>query len=269
MTTSGGSRQDRLLHRGAAPGTWANLGCWTASQTYPEACEALADRVAEAAGLQPGAHVLGLACGAGDELLRWIRRFGVAAVTGVELDAARLSRAVALLGREAEATPARLLAGDAGRLLARRARGLAGPFDAVTCVDAIYHLPSRTRLAAQVLALLRPGGRFAFTDLVLPVPAPSPGIRAAARLCGVPPGELLDVASREAQLRAAGFVDVRSERLDDAVLGGFAAFVRRQERVIGAARWHPAWWRVAVTARLVGPCRAAGVGYALFSARRP
>ena len=258
--------QCRLLHAGGAAGAWGNLGLWQPGRDYAGACAALAGRVGEAAGLADGARLLALACGAGDELLAGQRRHALASVVGIERDA----RLVALARQRLRGQP------DSGRVtLVAGALPAAlpvvdeGAFDAVTCVDAIYHLPARARLAAQVLSLLRPGGRFAFTDLVLPAPAPTPGVRAAARLCGVPPGELLDAASREAQLRAAGFVDVRSERLDAAVLGGFAAFVRRQERVIGAARWHPAWWGVAVTARLVGPCRAAGVGYALFSARRP
>jgi SAM-dependent methyltransferase len=37
-------------------------------------------------------------------------------------------------------------------------------FDAVTCIDAINHLPNRPRVVAEWARLLKPGGRLLFTD---------------------------------------------------------------------------------------------------------
>jgi hypothetical protein len=62
---------------------------------------------------------------------------------------------------------------------------------------------------------------------------------------------------------------VQVQRLDDDVLGGFARFVRLQSRGLGVDVLRPAWWPALITAASIGPCRAAGLGYALFSARRP
>ena len=94
-------------------------------------------------------------------------------------------------------------------------------------------------------------------------------LRGAARLCGVPAGDLCGTTTRAAQLRAAGFTDVQHQRLDAEVLDGFAAFARRQSRQIGRDALSAGWRRVAVTAALIPPCRAAGLGYALWSARKP
>jgi SAM-dependent methyltransferase len=39
-----------------------------------------------------------------------------------------------------------------------------GSFDAITCIDAINHLPNRPRVIAEWARLLKPGGRLLFTD---------------------------------------------------------------------------------------------------------
>lgn len=205
-----------------------------------------------AAALAPGHRVLSLACGAGDELALWVQTFGVATVAGTEPDAEAARLARRFVGQRVSVT----------------ASPPAGPFDAVVCVDAAYHLSPRTGFLAQAFAVLRPGGRLAFTDLVLDGRA-SPLLRGAARLCGVQAGDLTDVDTRLAQLRAAGFDRIEADRLDDAVLAGFAAFARQQRGRLGREAWAPGWRRVAVTAALVAPCRAAGLGYALYAARKP
>jgi SAM-dependent methyltransferase len=147
---------------------------------------------------------------------------------------------------------------------------VAGPFDAIVCVDAAYHLSPRRQWLASAFSLLRPGGRLAYTDLVHDRAAiASPLLRGAARLCGVPAADLLPLPQQLQRLRDAGFADPDALRLDEPVLGGFARFARRQERRYGHRPWQPGWQRAALTARLIPPCRAAGLGYALFWARRP
>ncbi|MBT9487523.1 MAG: class I SAM-dependent methyltransferase [Rubrivivax sp.] len=252
-----GPSQRELLHHGGTPATWGNLGLWPAhpdadAADYANACRALALRVGEAAALGPGQTVLSLACGAGDELALWVAAFSVAQATGCEIDpAARaLAQQTAGPGCSVTATPPE------------------GLFDAVLCVDAAYHFSPRAAWLAETWARLKPGGRLAFTDLVLDGRR-SMLLRGAARLCGVPAGDLCGTATRAAQLLAAGFTAVQHQRLDAEVLDGFAAFAHRQRRHIGRQAWGPGWRRVAITAALIPPCRAAGLGYALWSARKP
>jgi hypothetical protein len=125
----------------------------------------------------------------------------------------------------------------------------------VVCVDAACFMDRRHRRATAALAL-KPGGRLAFTDLVL---------RVVAGWCGVPAAASGAPRRRVRQLQAMGFEDMVVDELDDAVLGGFAA---RQSSRLGVQARSPAWRRPAVTAQLIPPCRAAGLGWALFSARR-
>ncbi len=244
----------RWLHAGGRAGAWGSLGLWAEdTPDYFGACAALAGAVARAAGLRRGERVLSVACGAGEELRCWAEDFGAAEVVGVELDVT-----LAAVARQ-RAPRARVIEASGTAL---DALGLAASsFDRVLCVDAAYHLHPREAFVRGALQLLRPGGRLAFTDLVAPQ---RPGALAlAARLCGVPAEGLASAEAQKARLHAAGFADVRCESLDDAVLGGFARFVRSRR----VAPWR--WPRVAATAALIGPCRTAGLGYAMLSASRP
>ena len=258
-----------LLNRGGPAATWGNLGLWTVeSRRYADAAAALAQAVAQAASVGAGQRVLCLACGAGDELLALLTHAGVAEVTGVERDPWRAATAVQALQAAGLGARGRVVTGDA--LHPGRRGAIGDGYDAVLCVDAAYHLSPRMALLQAAVRWLRPGGRLAFTDLVLdPAPRGAATLRAAAALCGVPRADLVPLAARVAQLQAAGLADVQAQRLDDAVLGGFARFVPRQRAVLGRDRWRRAWWPAEVTAALIGPCRAAGLGYALFGARRP
>lgn len=251
--------RDLLQHGGPAAG-WGNLGLWLQDGPYADAAATLALAVGQAAQLQAGQRVLSMACGAGDELLLWVQAFNVDQALGCDRDPAALA-----LARQRIAT-----AGLAARCAVQAqvpAQAPEGAFDAVLCVDAAYHLSPRRAWLDQVHGLLKPGGRLAFTDLVLDRGS-SAGLRLAARLCGVAADDLVEVEQRQQQLRDAGFDDVQQQRLDGAVLEGFARFVRRQSRLLGWQALRPAWWPARITAGLIAPCRAAGLGYALYSARR-
>jgi cyclopropane fatty-acyl-phospholipid synthase-like methyltransferase len=262
--------QAELLHRGGTAGTWGNLGLWSGPDGgYAQACIALADAVAGAAGLAAGERVLSVACGGGDELLHWVRHHGAAQVQGIDSDARAVAAAQRLVAG----------AGLADRIAVHQRTGTApqaGPaaaFDRVLCVDAAYHLCPRSGFLRAALRALRPGGRLAFTDLVVEDDAAGLAqrtlLRTCALACGVGFDELRSTQAGCERLRDAGFTDVRVQRLDDAVLGGFARFVAQQQRRLGRDAWRAAWLRPAITARLIAPARAAGLGYALFSATAP
>jgi SAM-dependent methyltransferase len=258
-----------LLHRGGPAATWGNLGLWTGEpRCYADAAAALATTVAQAAAVGTGQRVLCLACGAGDELLALLTRAGVAEVVGVERDPRRAAAGVRALRAAGLSARGRVLT---GAVLDPGLRGAIGNgFDAVLCVDAAYHLSPRAGLLHAAAGWLRPGGRLAFTDLVLDAgPRGAATLRAAAALCGVPRADLVPQAVRGAQLQAVGFADVQAVRLDEPVLDGFARFVQRQRAVLGRDARRRAWWPAEVTAALIGPCRAAGLGYALFGGHRP
>jgi cyclopropane fatty-acyl-phospholipid synthase-like methyltransferase len=261
-------RERALLHAGGTPGTWGNLGLWPAPD-YAQACAALARCVGQAAGLQAGSRVLSVGCGAGDELALWVREFGAAHVLGLEPEAGSAAAATRFAGAgvRVEQLPWYALTSAIDPAVA---------YDAVVCVDAAYHFSPRSAFLAAAWRALRPGGRLAFTDLVVEPLAPSTArwparvaLRLGARLAGVQPDDLLDSQAGAARLAQAGFTDVHVQRLDEAVLDGFARFARQQQARLGRQAAERAWRRVAVTARLVPACRAAGLGMVLLAGARP
>jgi SAM-dependent methyltransferase len=261
-----------LLHRGGRSGTWGSLGLWRDdTDDYAEACESLARAVADAAGLRPGERVLSLGSGAGDELCLWAQDYGATEVWGLEREPALVQASRALVQRRGlPAGRVKVLQGDAAALAT-----LALPlqhFDRIVCVDAAYHLRGRAAWLQAMRPLLRPGGRLAYTDLTH-TPARRPGwgwlLRGAARLAAVPLAELGPLPAQVARLQQAGFADVQALALDATVLDGFARHVRRQGPRVARTALHPDWRRPGLTAQLIGPCRAAGLGYALLSASAP
>lgn len=277
----GPAAEARLLHHGGRSGRWGNLGLWPddlQGTDYATACTALADCLAQAAALERGTRLLALGCGAGEELRHWQRRFALADSVGLEPDAAR--RAIARRGEPAGgdgieaidedgARAPRLLDAPASELLAAAGDG----FHTLLALDSAYHFGQRARWLAQAHAALRPGGRIAFTDLVLEPRGALQSLAASAlrRLAQLPAVHIPELTPRAgvlAALAAAGFEEVEATDLSHAVLGGFARFVALQARRIGPLAATPAWARVAATARWIGPARRIGLHYLLFSARR-
>lgn len=257
--------QRALLHAGGRAGSWGSLGCWDPPVAdYASACAALLRRVAAAAQLNAGARVLCVACGAGDEL-RWLLEHAQAGrVVGVEAEPALLQAA----RQHLVGLPLELHVGD-GAALARLGLPPAS-FDAVLCVDAAYHLRPRSAFLQQAFELLRPGGRLAYTDLSLAAGrGRSAWLRGAAWLCGLSAQELLSAAAQLQRLQDLGFAEVSLHDLSEPVLGGFVRFVAQQSRQVDPRAWRQGGRRVRWTTRLIAPCRAAGLGYALLSATRP
>ena len=287
--------ETQLLHHGGRPGGWGSLGWWDAAPDtldtpdtpdtpdrrntpnapyapdgpidYHSACTALARHVACAAGLSAGARVLSVACGDGEELRLWAQCFGAGTVVGVELDAVRVQRARAAT---AALAGVRVLQGSGDALLTL---GLPdASFDHVLCVDAAYHLQPRTAFLQAAFKLLRPGGTLAYNDLLIDGSGSRwrhTALALGARLCGLPAGSLCDGPAQRQRLHQIGFVELQLQRVDDAVLGGFTRFVAQQGRRLPGGPWQAGWRRVALTAMLIPPCRAAGLGYAMLSARKP
>jgi SAM-dependent methyltransferase len=150
-----------------------------------------------------GCEVLDIGCGLGaiDELL--IREHHAGSVVGVDIDPAL----IALMQRRIERD------GLAGRIRGQKVDG--GPlpfpaesFDVVFSKDSMVQIPDKPRIFAEILRVLRPGGRFIASDWLRGgTGAYSPEMLEFFRLEGI----AYNMASLEesaAALRRAGFADV-------------------------------------------------------------
>lgn len=118
------------------------------------------DRFIAWLGLGPGARLLDVACGSGGPSLRIAERTG-AGVTGVDVHPQAIATARAFAA--ARGIAARFEEVDAGGPLPFPD----GTFDAVTCIDAINHLPDRAGVLRDWARVVAPGGRLLFADPIV------------------------------------------------------------------------------------------------------
>ena len=109
--------------------------------------------------LSPGKTLLDVACGSGGPVLRIAAHTGCSAV-GIDVHEQAISTANSLAAQRGITPRAEFRVEDAiGQLPFPDAS-----FDAITCIDAINHLPNRPRVMAEWARLLKPGARLLFTN---------------------------------------------------------------------------------------------------------
>ncbi len=110
-------------------------------------------------GLSPEKKLLDVACGAGGPALRIAAKTGCSLV-GVDIHEQAILAAQSLAVKQGLGERAQFRVVDA----AERLPFPEAEFDAVTCIDAINHLPDRPRVISEWKRVLKPGGRLLFTN---------------------------------------------------------------------------------------------------------
>lgn len=109
--------------------------------------------------LSPGKNMLDVACGSGGPVLRIAALTGCS-VVGVDVHEQAIATANSLAAQRDLTPCAKFQVADAIAQLPFPDAS----FDAITCIDAINHLPNRPLILADWARLLKPGGRLLFTD---------------------------------------------------------------------------------------------------------
>jgi 2-polyprenyl-3-methyl-5-hydroxy-6-metoxy-1,4-benzoquinol methylase len=128
--------------------------------------------------LSPGKTLLDVACGSGGPTLRIAENTGCS-VVGIDLHEQAISTAKSLASQRNLKERTEFYVVNASEPL---------PFpdarlDAITCVDAINHLPNRPLVIGAWARLLKPGGRLLFTDTAIitgPVTSEEIAVRSSA-----------------------------------------------------------------------------------------
>lgn len=156
--------------------------------------------------LAAGDRLLDIACGSGGPTLR-IAETRECEVVGIDIHEDAVNTARQLAQERGLAQRASFHLGDGSSQLPFDDES----FDAVTCIDAINHLPERPHVLQEWYRVLKPGGRLVFTDPIVvtgPLTHEEIGIRSSIGFfLFVPDG------TDDAMLEAAGFsVTQRADR---------------------------------------------------------
>jgi microcystin synthetase protein McyJ len=196
---------------------WLNLGYWKDAHTYPDACAALARKLADAARMGEGDIVLDAGFGFGEQDLLWARERKVAKIIGVNIT--RLHVEVATKRVEA--------AGLADRVQLMLASATDIPLEAgsvtkVVALESAFHFPTREQFFREAHRVLQPGGRIALADCVPWVGEKPSGFihRLGWRRWGVPVENIYDRDEYKKKLEACGFKDVEIESIRHYVFPG-------------------------------------------------
>jgi 2-polyprenyl-3-methyl-5-hydroxy-6-metoxy-1,4-benzoquinol methylase len=117
------------------------------------------DRFLEWLDLSPGKSLLDVACGAGGPAVRIAATTGCS-VIGIDVHEQAVTTASVFAIQRGVVERAEFRVADATRSLPFSD----ATFDAITCIDAINHLPDRAYAIADWARLLKPGGKLLFTD---------------------------------------------------------------------------------------------------------
>jgi cyclopropane fatty-acyl-phospholipid synthase-like methyltransferase len=119
------------------------------------------DRTVTWLNLSAGKSLLDVACGSGGPALRIAERIGCSLV-GIDVHADAVATGNSLAAQRGMSERAQFQVADASS----RMPFPDGRFDAITCIDAINHLPDRPSRHRRVCPLAQAGGRLLFTDPV-------------------------------------------------------------------------------------------------------
>ncbi|MFG3708791.1 class I SAM-dependent methyltransferase [Micromonospora sp. NPDC047670] len=204
---------------------YMNVGYWADGATdLDTAAEALADKLADAAGLKPDDTVLDVGFGYADQDFKWLRERRVGKVYGLNITphhveaAQRRARAEGLADR----TDFRL--GSATELPFED-----NTFDRVVALESAFHFYPRSAFFAEALRVLRPGGVLATADIV---PVSADVVRAAIQSgplsfvkFSIPKENWHDRDTYRQELVEAGFANPEVQSIKDQTWEGWRRYM--------------------------------------------
>ncbi|WP_320064921.1 SAM-dependent methyltransferase [Micromonospora sp. RTGN7] len=141
---------------------YMNVGYWEEGTTSIDvAGEALAMKLADAAGFKPDDTVLDVGFGYGDQDFAWLRERRVAKVHGINVTPRHVEQAQERARREGVAEQAEFQLGTATELPFAD-----GTFDRVVALESAFHFYPRSAFFAEALRVLKPGGTLATADII-------------------------------------------------------------------------------------------------------
>lgn len=210
---------------------WLNVGHWQEAETYPAACEALAQRLGQRAQLASAAEVLDCGFGYAEQDFVWLATYPQLHITGINITPLHVERARLRAQARGLSERLHLLQGNAAALPFEPER-----FDRVLALECAFHFDTRQQFFAEAFRVLRPGGLLAMTDMLPSVGRPQPHRlqRFVHRRIFVPTANCYDRHSYAQLLRDTGFQAVEVEPITAWTFRGYERYIL--QRLAGRAR---------------------------------
>jgi SAM-dependent methyltransferase len=199
---------------------YLNLGFWRHAENIDKASRDLAFVLADAADLAPGACLLDVGCGFGDQDHAWLGRCKPSAIHAINYSWTQLRDAAA-----AKAANLYYYRADATMLPFATAS-----FDGVLSLEAAFHFRPRQAFFSESYRVLRTGGRIALTDFVLKATPLLPQQRLALRFGAlawqIPFQNLMPLDAYLQDLGNCGFASIKCTVLTPDVIPPFCRYMR-------------------------------------------
>ncbi|MDF1665050.1 MAG: methyltransferase domain-containing protein [Planctomycetota bacterium] len=200
---------------------YLNLGFWETATSYDEACQALAEKLGDLAGIAKDDLVLDCGFGFGDQDALWLKRHEPAKISALNITGSQVT-----LAKERFPDP-RLdfIEGSATTLAFANDH-----FDKVLALESAFHFKTRDDFLKEALRVLKPGGCLAMADIVQ-ARAPANLSERLAEYGGralwqIPSGNLCEIPEYRKRLEQAGFVKISIEAIGDKVYKPFENFAQ-------------------------------------------
>jgi erythromycin 3''-O-methyltransferase len=204
--------------------TYINMGYWQSpDDTLDDACQALAEKLADEAGFSAGDQVLDVGFGYGDQDFLWLRRHDLAKIVGLNVTPVHVRTAQSKAREQ----------GLADRLDFREGSATAidlppNGFDRVVALESAFHFVPRAQFFEQAYRVLRPGGVLATADIV-PLNAQEPKGKDPFA-SAYPDQNWYEAEEYRSHLKAAGFTGIRLTSIRDNVYEPWLAYMAEKIR---------------------------------------
>lgn len=244
---------------------YANYGFWTRPDiSIDEACDAMTDAVAGAAGMAQGDRVLEVGCGYGASAVYYAEKLRPSSVVGIDITEVRLKTATEYVRKCGLENVIEVRFGDATNLDFPEAS-----FDRVIGIECAFHFDTRFDFLKEVSRVLVPGGGLGLADLILKEGIDPASVIEATRIDNygrsLVPDNVHDRRTYLARLREAGFTAESVEVITDRTIG---PLIEHLEKVARQQTGEKAAFR-ARSAAIYRHYLKIGMEYVLVSARKP
>ncbi|TGN10515.1 SAM-dependent methyltransferase [Leptospira ilyithenensis] len=145
------------------PYYFSNFGYWEKDFDYPTAAKKMAILTGDAAGLNQDSKLLEIGSGLGGSVFVWAKDFCVPEILAVNLEGEQSKFAKDLIAKE-KLESVIWQEGD-WKIISDLKDST---FTHIICLDCIYHFQDKSSFYKEVKRLLKPNGKFVFTDLTFP-----------------------------------------------------------------------------------------------------